>query len=229
MTTSEILPVSPGTIGNHPCLTVDGRALYKTLGVKRDFTTWIKSRIEKYDFIEGQDFEIDSPILVNQRNGKGGDRRSQEYTLSLDMGKELCMVENNEKGKLTRRYFIACERKAIEQQPTLSAEDRVLLSELRKERAAPKALPVAEPQPHFLPDLLPAYERDIEGIIKQLERMCTLMIMELTGPRVMLMSDYARNKELLDVSNSMIAAAKNACGTGYFMLQAARRIFAAMK
>lgn len=92
--------------------TVNARELHAFLEVGKDFSNWIKDRIEKYGFIEDLDFvKIDSPKLANQR---GGDRRSIEYHISLSMAKELCMVERNEKGKQARLYFIECEKIAKE-------------------------------------------------------------------------------------------------------------------
>lgn len=88
--------------------TVNARELHTFLEVGKDFSTWLKDRIEKYGFVENLDFvKIDSPKLGNQR---GGDRRSIEYHISLSMAKELCMVERNEKGKQARLYFIECEK-----------------------------------------------------------------------------------------------------------------------
>lgn len=145
MTTSQLVPVVPGTIGNAQCLTIDGRTLHGVLGVRRDFSTWMKGRISKYGFVQGQDFEVfaktgenselDSPNLGNQKN-HGGDRRSMEYRCTLGMGKELCMVENNEQGRVARRYFIECERRllsSLPSQPTdgpLSPSDRSELKAL---------------------------------------------------------------------------------------------------
>ncbi|MCK8787626.1 phage antirepressor KilAC domain-containing protein [Roseomonas sp. NAR14] len=81
------------------------------LKVGKDFSTWIKDRIEQYDFVENQDFVIGSPISGNQ-SGRGGDRRSKEYFVTIDMAKELSMVERTEEGKRARLYFIECERRA---------------------------------------------------------------------------------------------------------------------
>src|SRR5690606_14378984 len=44
-------------------------------------------------------------------NPKGG-RPAKEYALTIDMAKELSMVERNDKGKEARQYFIECERRA---------------------------------------------------------------------------------------------------------------------
>lgn len=103
---------------------VNARDLHTFLEVGRDFSTWIKDRIDQYGFIDGIDyvffpkfsektknsFKNDSPNLGNQKI-RGGDRRSKEYALSLDMAKELSMVENNEQGRIARRYFIECEKR----------------------------------------------------------------------------------------------------------------------
>lgn len=101
------LPVATGSIGRRSQLTVGARSLHETLGVKRDFSSWIKGRIEKYAFVEGEDFRV---FTKSGENPLGG-RATKEYCLSLDMAKELAMVENNERGRLVRRYFIECERK----------------------------------------------------------------------------------------------------------------------
>lgn len=90
----------------------DHRDLHAGLEVGRDHTNWIKGRIAEYGFVEGRDYEVfDSPDRANQ-TGRGGDRRSKVYRLSLHMAKELAMVEGNERGKLARRYFIWVEENA---------------------------------------------------------------------------------------------------------------------
>lgn len=82
---------------------VSARELHEFLEVGRDFTTWIKGRIEKYDFAEGVDFTIMESF--HQNGGKGG-RPEKDYIITIDMAKELSMVENNEKGKQARQYFV---------------------------------------------------------------------------------------------------------------------------
>ena len=85
---------------------ISARELHEFLEVKRDFSTWIKERIEKYKFEEGIDF---SPISGKSIESTG--RPRIEYILKLDMAKELSMVENNDKGRIARKYFIECEKK----------------------------------------------------------------------------------------------------------------------
>ena len=90
---------------------VSARELWQFLNVGRHFNSWIKGRIEKYDFIENEDFIIVSLITQNGVIKKGGDRKSHDYILTLDMAKELAMIENNPAGRAVRRYFIQCEKK----------------------------------------------------------------------------------------------------------------------
>lgn len=87
---------------------VNARELHQFLESKQDFSTWIKSRVEKYEFVEGQDFCSFHKIMERET----GATTRIEYALSIDMAKELSMVENNEKGRLARKYFIECEKKA---------------------------------------------------------------------------------------------------------------------
>ena len=98
-------------IGDGAIQTVNARDLHAFLEVGKDFSNWVKDRIQKYGFVENQDFVIASPVLAKQ-SGRGGDRCSKDYHLSLDMAKELAMVERNDKGKQARQYFIECERRA---------------------------------------------------------------------------------------------------------------------
>jgi phage anti-repressor protein len=85
---------------------VDGRELHEFLEVGRDFTSWIKQRIEQFGFSEGDDYK-----LTLTKTGERQNVIRHDYELSLDMAKELCMVENNDRGKEARRYFIECERR----------------------------------------------------------------------------------------------------------------------
>lgn len=42
---------------------IDAGTLHKELKVGKDFTTWIKGRISKYEFVENEDYKLDSPEL----------------------------------------------------------------------------------------------------------------------------------------------------------------------
>lgn len=109
--------------------TVNARDLHEKLGVGKKFTDWIKYRIEQYGFIEGKDF---IPILGISTGG----RPSTEYHVTINMAKELSMVENNERGRMFRQYFIDCEERLQAHAP-LSYREAVaeLLAALDREEA----------------------------------------------------------------------------------------------
>jgi anti-repressor protein len=103
---SQIITVSQTTIGNNTIQTVNARELHEYLGVGKQFSHWIQDRIDMYDFQENVDFCILKPNLANIVG-----RPSQNYYVSLDMAKELSMVDRGEKGKQARKYFLECEKK----------------------------------------------------------------------------------------------------------------------
>lgn len=85
---------------------VNARELHEFLESKQQYSDWIKNRIEKYEFIKGQDYVSFSE---NYEKPHGG-RPTKQHGLTIDMAKELCMVENNDKGRQARRYFIEVEK-----------------------------------------------------------------------------------------------------------------------
>lgn len=100
---TEIIKIEKNNFNGNLIETVNARQLWEKLEVNSKFADWFKNRINKYQFIENIDFVSVSKILEN-----GG--KSIEYFISIDMAKELCMVENNEQGRNIRKYFIECER-----------------------------------------------------------------------------------------------------------------------
>ena len=97
------IDISDKTFNNEKVNTVNARELHEQLQVTSNFRDWIKNRIKKYGFIENQDFVAIAKNLAN-----GG--RTIEYFITIDMAKELCMVENNEQGRIARQYFIEKEK-----------------------------------------------------------------------------------------------------------------------
>jgi phage anti-repressor protein len=104
MSAQALIPVIVDERINGGAQLVDGRALHRFLEVDARFNDWIARRLADYDFCEGEDF-----YSVLSKKGKG--RPSMEYQLTLDMAKELSMIERNDKGKQARRYFIECEKR----------------------------------------------------------------------------------------------------------------------
>ena len=110
---NELIPVKPGNIGGETASLVSAKKLHDFLEIGRDFTTWIKGRIGQYGFTAGVDFivveNLSSPV---SGSAKYRQQIEHDYLITTDMGKELAMVERNDKGREVRRYFINCERQA---------------------------------------------------------------------------------------------------------------------
>jgi len=106
-----LIPVFRANIGGVEVDAVNARDLHAFLEVGKDFSNWVKDRIDRFGFVENQDF-VCSPILASkdQPAGRGGHNRL-DYILTLDMAKELSMVERTPKGKQARQYFIEIERR----------------------------------------------------------------------------------------------------------------------
>lgn len=97
---------------------VNARELHSWLKVGRDFSNWIKDRIKKYDFVENHDYFVAIAKFGDGKSGlnkgkikdpKTGRVVARDYIISVDMAKELAMIENSEIGKKVRKYFIRVE------------------------------------------------------------------------------------------------------------------------
>lgn len=97
--------VSMGSIDGSTVQTVNARDLHAFLKVGTRFNDWIASRVDQYGFVEGADF-----ATFTENTVKG--RPAVEYAITIDMAKELSMVERTPQGKRARQYFIECERRA---------------------------------------------------------------------------------------------------------------------
>ncbi len=106
----ELVPVFTGELQGEHVQLCDGRELHGFLEVGRVFSSWILERIESFGFVENEDYIINTGSGVYSNRG----RPTKKYSLTLDMAKELAMVENNEKGRMARRYFIEVEKRARE-------------------------------------------------------------------------------------------------------------------
>ena len=128
---NALIPIASRTIAGNPTETVSAKRLHEFLGVGRDFSNWIKARIDQYGFAENEDY-----VLVRQNGrtkGRGGATRVANYFVTLDMAKELCMVERNEKGREARRYFIECEKQLRSQkQLALPEPETTLPADIQK-------------------------------------------------------------------------------------------------
>jgi anti-repressor protein len=111
----NLITVFTSTVGARSTPTVNARSLHAFLDVKSEFRNWIKNRIEDFGFAEGEDYTTTVEIY------RGGERR--DYHITLDMAKELAMVERSAKGKQARQYFIECERQLKAADPVAVLND----------------------------------------------------------------------------------------------------------
>ena len=88
----DLITVFEGEIGGVKTLVVDGRTLHQFLKSEQKFSDWIKVRLDDYGFVEHVDFLLHK---VMKQNGQRGGHNRVDYSLTLDMAKELAMVERN--------------------------------------------------------------------------------------------------------------------------------------
>ena len=106
----ELIKIQTNEVGEN-C--VSARELHEGLEIKSKFNDWMTNRIKKYGFEENLDFILVTKILVTN-NPKNPTTKEKDYIITVDMAKELCMVENNELGRKFRKYFIESEKKLKE-------------------------------------------------------------------------------------------------------------------
>ena len=101
---------------------VSARELHEFLEITDRFQRWFDKKVDKYGFIENEDFTgVKKITLVNN----GAKQELQDYAITLDMAKELSMVQNNDKGRQARRYFIECENKLKEISPKVLLLEKI--------------------------------------------------------------------------------------------------------
>ena len=108
--------------------TVSGRELHAALEIKTAYKDWFP-RMCDYGFTEEKDF---CSILSESTGG----RPSTDHAITIPMAKELCMLQRSDKGRLFRKYFIACEEawnspEKIMERALQMARQRVIEAEKR--------------------------------------------------------------------------------------------------
>ena len=111
---------------------VSARDLYKGLGIKRRFSAWWEQNSN--DFKENSDFQR---VLISTPRENRGSIELQDYALTIDMAKQLCLLSRTSKGKEYREYLIEVEKKwnnpdMIMQRALTIANNRVKLLETEK-------------------------------------------------------------------------------------------------
>lgn len=110
---NQLIPIKNNKDGG---IAVSGRDLHKFLEVKTLYKDWFPRMVE-YGFVEGTDFS-------SKKSESSGGRPSTDAIMTLDMAKEIAMIQRSDKGKQAREYFIACE-KQLKQVPQQIAETKL--------------------------------------------------------------------------------------------------------
>ena len=98
---NELIKITTNEVGEP---TVLGRELHEFLGVTTRYNDWFP-RMAEYGFIEGKDF-----YSFLSKTSETGGRPSTDHLLTIDMAKEICMIQRTEVGKQARQYFIQVEK-----------------------------------------------------------------------------------------------------------------------
>lgn len=180
----ELVKLNETQFGEELIRTVNARELHEFLEVKSKYYDWITKRIGDYDFQEGVDFICLTEKKVTQTSdGRQGSANISVHHISLDMAKELAMVERNEKGKEARQYFIQCEK----QLKTMSGKDNYLLSIMRAGSELDRAVAINQYELGYVRPL----EMKVEEQAKTIEEQ---------APKVTYHDMVLANKELLTIS-----------------------------
>lgn len=131
--------------------TVSARELHEKLNIETPFRKWFP-RMCEYGFTEGTDFNVDKNVRVQMEGGREVKREIEDYNISIDMAKEICMIQRTPEGKKVRQYLIELEKawntpeqimaRALKMADntinSLKAENRVLIED--NERMKPKEI-----------------------------------------------------------------------------------------
>lgn len=106
---------------------VSGRELHEFLEIPTRYNDWF-SRMCEYGFVENQDY-----VAITQKRvtAQGNETTFTDHAITLDMAKEIAMIQRTEKGKQARRYFIKCEKRLKEGTINLETKIKVLLKVAR--------------------------------------------------------------------------------------------------
>ncbi len=202
---NDLIKILKTNIGTEQLNSVNSRELYEFLGVNTEYSKWIQRAVEKYSFENMADY-----IIV--KNDENYGRPREDYIVTIDMAKELCMVSNTEKGKATRKYFIEVEKRQnkpltyeeVMQNALLLADEKVKALEHKIEVDKPKVI-FADAISSINTDLL---IRDWAKTIGVQEKACRNWLIDKK-----LMFDANKNKE--NGKNAKYRASAYGISSGY--------------
>lgn len=94
---------------NFDTQTVSARELHKQVGSTERFSTWFERQL-RFGFVENEDYTTVKVLTEVQNNGGIQQRELIDHNLTVDMAKQICMVQKNEKARTIRQYLINLEK-----------------------------------------------------------------------------------------------------------------------
>ena len=88
-------------------ITLSARELHEFLGINTQYTKWFE-RMAEYGFNENVDYQA---ISQKRLTAQGNETTYTDHQITIEMAKEIAMLQRNEKGKQARQYFIELEKK----------------------------------------------------------------------------------------------------------------------
>jgi len=201
----QLIPVTSNKIGIQKVQGVNARDVYDFLDVKQEFANWIKGRIKKYVFTEGEDYVC--LTKMSSKEGSGG-HNIKEYYITLKMAKHLGMIQNNPKGKQIRDYFIQCEKtlkQFYKKQSNIEwkiARSQSILPQLEKSDTIKVFIEYAEAQgsthskTYYINIQKMEYDALFEGGYKHLR------FLSLAFPELKTLKDLLDTKQLFIIANA---------------------------
>ena len=142
---NELISITTNEVGEP---TVLGRDLHEFLGVTTRYNDWFPRMVE-YGFTEGKDFNLLKNEQVRFEGNREVTRELIDHLLTIDMAKELAMIQRTDRGKQARQYFIQVEKDYNSPEKIMARALRIAEKELSTLRLETKiqAQQIAELQP----------------------------------------------------------------------------------
>lgn len=136
---------------------VSARDLHEFLEVGAHYKDWFP-RMCEYGFTSGVDFNLLKIERVQMEGNRAVTRTVDDAIISIDMAKEICMLQRNEKGKIARQYFLQLEKDWNSPEKTMARALRFAEKELKQVKALNSVLTVEnqimKPKADYFDDLV---------------------------------------------------------------------------
>ena len=116
--------------------TVSARQLHEGLEINTRFNDWYK-RMCEYGFAENVDYQA---ITQKRVTAQGNETTFMDYKISIDMAKQICMIQRTDKGKQYRQYFIDLEKAWNTPEQVMARALKIANNEIDKLKADNKVL-----------------------------------------------------------------------------------------